>query len=59
MRGDDNEILLGFGKIKANVVSLPIETFDVRSLKEDTGFEPKVSFEEGIERTAEWIRENS
>ena len=59
MRGDDNEILLGFGKIKANVVSLPKETFDVRSLKEDTGFEPNVSFEEGIERTAEWIRENS
>ena len=59
MRGDDTEIPLGFGKIKANVVSLPKETFDVWSLKEDTGFEAKVSFEEGIERTAKWIRENS
>ncbi|MGI6005898.1 MAG: NAD-dependent epimerase/dehydratase family protein [Ruminococcus sp.] len=29
---------------------------DIRTLKEDTGFEPEVSFEEGIRRTAEWLR---
>lgn len=59
MRHDKTEINLGFGKIKANVVCLPKETFDVCLLKEDTGFEPTVSFEEGIERTAKWIKENS
>ena len=59
MRDDNTEIPLGFGKINANVVCLPKETFDVRSLTEDTGFETTVSFEEGIERTAKWIKENS
>lgn len=58
MRDDDVQIPLGFGKIKANVISLPKETFDVRPLKEDTGFEAAVSFEEGIKRTAAWIKEN-
>lgn len=53
-----SDIPLGFGKITSNVISLPIETFDVTKLKRDTGFEPKVSFEEGIRRTALWIREN-
>ena len=54
MNGSD--IPLGFGKITSNVISLPIETFDVTKLKEDTGFEISVPFEEGIRRTAEWIR---
>lgn len=58
MRADNTEIPLGFGKIKSDVVSLPKETFDVRSLKEDTGFEISVPFEEGIERTATWIKKN-
>ena len=54
MNGSD--VPLGFGKITSNVISLPIETFDVTKLKEDTGFEINVPFEEGIRRTAEWIR---
>lgn len=29
---------------------------DIRTLKEDTGFEPAFSFEEGIRRTVEWLR---
>lgn len=53
-----SDIPLGFGKITSNVISLPIETFDVVKLTRDTGFVPKVSFEEGIRRTALWIREN-
>lgn len=54
MNGSD--IPLGFGKITSNVISLPLETFDVTKLKKDTGFEISVPFEEGIRRTAEWIR---
>lgn len=54
MNGSD--IPLGFGKITSNVISLPKETFDVRKLRKDTGFEISIPFEDGIKRTAEWIR---
>lgn len=47
---------LGFGKITSNVISLPLSTFDVTKLYEDTGFKPLVSFKEGIKRTARWIQ---
>lgn len=50
------EVPLGFGEIVNNVVSLPQEIFDVTKLRADTGFQPQISFEEGIERTARWIR---
>ena len=50
------EIEFGFGKVTNNVVYLPLKTFDVTNLKKDTGFEPLVSFEDGIERTARWIK---
>lgn len=54
-----SDIPLGFGKITSNVINLPIEIFDLEKLKRDTGFEPKVSFEEGIRRTALWIKNNT
>lgn len=50
-----NKIPLGFGKITSNVVSLPKDTFDVTKLEKDTGFTPEITFEEGIQRTAQWI----
>lgn len=53
-----SDIPLGFGKVTSNVISLPIETFDVSKLTRDTGFVPKVSFEDGIRRTALWIKDN-
>lgn len=56
MNGSD--IPLGFGKVTKNVISLPIETFDVMKLKRDTGFVQTISFEEGIRKTALWIKEN-
>ena len=49
-------IPLGFGQITSNVVSLPREVFDMTELAADTGFVPAVPFEEGIERTARWIK---
>lgn len=51
-------VKLGFGKITSNVISLPITTFDVTKLYKDTGFKPLISFREGIERTARWIKED-
>ena len=53
-----SNIPLGFGKITSNVISLPIETFDVKKLRIDTGFEISVPFEEGVRRTAEWIKQD-
>lgn len=32
---------------------------DISELKEDTGFSPSVSFDEGIRNTVEWVRKNS
>ena len=32
---------------------------DISKLKKDTGFEPQISFEEGIKRTIEWISEQN
>ena len=57
LRGGD-PIELGFGKITSNVIFLPISTFDVTKLYEDTGFKTLVPFKEGIERTARWIKED-
>ena len=52
------QVELGFGKITSNVISLPAEIFDVTKLYKDTGFKPLISFKEGIERTARWIKED-
>lgn len=50
------DIPLGFGQVTSHVVSLPREVFDVTNLTNDTGFVPSVRFDEGIERTARWIK---
>ena len=31
---------------------------DIAKLKEDTGFAPEVSFEEGIKKTIMWVKEH-
>ena len=53
-----SNIPLGFGKITSNIISLPKDVFDSEKLVRDTGFVPQISFEEGIRKTALWIREN-
>lgn len=53
---EGEEIPLGFGNITNDVVSLPFEIFDVTKLRQDTGFEPLISFEDGVKRTAKWIQ---
>lgn len=45
-----------FGAAPFSGISLPKETFDNAVLIEDTGFAPKVSFQEGIALTAGWIK---
>lgn len=52
----DKEFKLGFGKLPQNGIHLDYNIFDIKAVKNDTGFEPKVSFEEGIKKTIDWIK---
>jgi len=49
-------VTLEFGGKAANASFLGADSFDIAALEEDTGFCPKFSFAEGIERTVRWIR---
>lgn len=55
-QANGTNIELGFGKMQANVVYLPEEAFDVKTLQDHTGFCPMVSFEDGIRRTIRSIQ---
>ncbi len=46
---------LGIGEISFSGISLTYREFDMKRLHRELGFEPKVSFQEGIKQTAEWI----
>lgn len=52
----DPAIQLNLGAIPFNGVAHPASTFDCTALVEDTGYSPRVSFEEGIKTTVEWLR---
>lgn len=47
---------LHFGDIPYTGAQLPREAFSIESLKQDTGFQPQICFEEGLQRTIEWIK---
>lgn len=53
----DPKIEIGLGELPFNGVSLSYNEFDVEAVKKDTGFEPVVSFAEGIQKTIEWLKE--
>lgn len=55
----DSSIRLGLGEIPSRNSTLSYNEFDRDALKKDTGFEPEVSFEEGIQRTIKWLRERN
>lgn len=47
---------IGLGELPFSGVSLGYDEFDVWAVTRDTGFEPQISFAEGIQRTTEWIK---
>lgn len=47
---------LHLGEIPFKGIPLPPEAYDSEKLRNDTGFEPEVSFEEGIKRTINWLK---
>lgn len=51
-----SNVRLDFGGRNDAAISLTDDSFDISSLKDDTGFEPRISFAEGIKRTADWIK---
>lgn len=48
---------LQLGAIPYNGISAPIESFSIEKIKRDTGFVPKVSFEEGINNLKTFLKE--
>lgn len=49
--------LLSFGEIGSNSMGTPIVAPEIRKLKDAINFTPKISFEEGIRKVIEWVKE--
>ena len=52
----DPKIEIGLGELPYNGFSLTYKEFDIRALYKDTGFMPKVPFDEGIRQTIRWLQ---
>ena len=46
-----------FGDIPYTGTNLSLDRFDIKELMVDCGFKPSVTFEEGVRRTFEWLKE--
>lgn len=53
----DKNIQLGIGEIPFDGISLDYTELDVKNLYEDTSFECRVDFKEGINKTIEWLEQ--
>lgn len=53
----DPDIKLNLGAIPFNGTFQPAEVYDCTKLMEHTGYKPSTTFEEGLEITVPWIRE--
>lgn len=54
----DESLQLGFGEISYSDRQVMHLCADITNLKNDTGFVPVTTFEEGISRTIEWVKSN-
>lgn len=52
----DPDYPLYFGEVPFNGKSLLTDAYSVRKLKDDTGYEALVSFEDGIKLTIDWLK---
>jgi len=55
----DSAIPLYLGEVPFNGTSLSKEQYDCTKLMEDTGYRAEVDFEEGIQKTIEWLKEQN
>lgn len=47
---------LFFGDVPFTGTNMPLSTFDIKSISEDCGFKPEISFAEGTKKTMEWLK---
>ena len=52
-----NNQVIHYGKDMFTAKPLPKETYSIDKIVNDTGWEPKVSFEEGAKKTIEWLKD--
>ena len=52
----DQNAPLYFGEVPFNGKTLNEEEYSIKKLQEHTGYIPRVSFEEGIKKTTEWLK---
>ena len=52
----DPQVPLGIGRVPYGENQIMYLCADIRQLQEDTGFQPRVGFEEGIRNTVEWVK---
>lgn len=52
----DSSRHLGIGELSHEGIHLHYDKFDIEAIKRDTGFEPKMSFKDGIRNTVAWIQ---
>ena len=45
-----------FGDVPFTGTNMPLSVFDIKSIEEDCGFKPEVSFAEGTKRTMDWLK---
>lgn len=53
----DKNIEIGFGEVPYYDKQVMYLCADIENLQRDTGFQPEISFEEGIRRTVQWYKE--
>lgn len=52
------ECKIYMGKIPFSGISLPIEMYSCKNISADTGYSPKITFESGIAKTIDWLKQN-
>ena len=52
----DPDIEIGLGELPSAAMFVDYNTIDLNAVFNDTGVTPEVSFQEGIHKTAEWIK---
>ncbi len=53
----DKNIEIGFGEVPYYDKQVMYLCADIENLQRDTGFQPEISFEEGIRRTVQWYKD--
>ncbi len=53
------DIPIYFGEIPFRGVTLPLEKYNIETISRDTGYNPKIKFEDGIIKTVQWLREKN